>query len=81
MVTPAIPPTLTDPRGPREGAEFPNRPSSLAPVRFGIFYEHQLPRPWGDDGEHRLLHDALEQIEIADRVGFDTVSATRAGCW
>src|SRR4051794_1204828 len=42
-------------------------------MRFGIFYEHQLPRPWGQDGEHRLLHDALEQIEIADRVGFDTV--------
>jgi alkanesulfonate monooxygenase SsuD/methylene tetrahydromethanopterin reductase-like flavin-dependent oxidoreductase (luciferase family)/putative sterol carrier protein len=42
-------------------------------MRFGIFYEHQLPRPWGEDGEHRLLHDALEQIEIADRVGFDTV--------
>jgi alkanesulfonate monooxygenase SsuD/methylene tetrahydromethanopterin reductase-like flavin-dependent oxidoreductase (luciferase family)/putative sterol carrier protein len=42
-------------------------------MRFGIFYEHQIPRPWGDDGEHRLLHDALEQIEIADRVGFDTV--------
>jgi alkanesulfonate monooxygenase SsuD/methylene tetrahydromethanopterin reductase-like flavin-dependent oxidoreductase (luciferase family)/putative sterol carrier protein len=42
-------------------------------MRFGIFYEHQLPRPWGADGEHRLLHDALEQIEIADRVGFETV--------
>jgi len=42
-------------------------------MRFGIFYEHQLPRPWGDDGEHRLLHDALEQIEIADRAGIDTV--------
>ena len=42
-------------------------------MRFGVFYEHQLPRPWGDDGEHRLLHDALAQIEIADRVGFDTV--------
>src|SRR5215204_5165669 len=42
-------------------------------MRFGIFYEHQLPRPWGEGAEHRLLHDALEQIEIADRVGFDTV--------
>jgi alkanesulfonate monooxygenase SsuD/methylene tetrahydromethanopterin reductase-like flavin-dependent oxidoreductase (luciferase family) len=42
-------------------------------VRFGIFYEHQLPRPWGPDGERRLIEDALEQIEIADRVGFDTV--------
>src|ERR671928_1791412 len=42
-------------------------------MRFGVFYEHQLPRPWGEDAEHRLLHEALEQIEIADRVGFDTV--------
>jgi alkanesulfonate monooxygenase SsuD/methylene tetrahydromethanopterin reductase-like flavin-dependent oxidoreductase (luciferase family)/putative sterol carrier protein len=38
-------------------------------MRFGIFYEHQIPRPWGDDGEHRLIQDALEQIELADRVG------------
>jgi alkanesulfonate monooxygenase SsuD/methylene tetrahydromethanopterin reductase-like flavin-dependent oxidoreductase (luciferase family) len=42
-------------------------------VRFGIFYEHQLPRPWGPGAEQRLIEDALEQIEIADRVGFDTV--------
>jgi hypothetical protein len=41
-------------------------------MRFGIFYEHQNPRPWAADrAEHRLLKDALEQIEIADRVGFD----------
>jgi len=42
-------------------------------MRFGIFYEHQIPRPWGDDGEQRLMHDALEQIELADRVGLDSV--------
>jgi alkanesulfonate monooxygenase SsuD/methylene tetrahydromethanopterin reductase-like flavin-dependent oxidoreductase (luciferase family) len=42
-------------------------------VRFGIFYEHQLPRPWEDGAEHRLLRDALDQVEIADRVGFDYV--------
>src|SRR6266513_1170414 len=42
-------------------------------MRFGIFYEHQLPRPWGDDDEHRLLKDALGQVELADRVGFDYV--------
>ena len=42
-------------------------------MRFGIFYEHQLPRPWGPDAEHRLIQDALEQVEIADRVGFDYV--------
>src|SRR5205809_5018945 len=44
-------------------------------MRFGIFYEHQLPRPWDPDSEHRLLKDALEQTEIADRVGFDAVWA------
>ena len=38
-------------------------------MRFGIFYEHQLPRPWEPDSEHRLLKDALEQVELADRLG------------
>ncbi|HEV2813573.1 MAG TPA: LLM class flavin-dependent oxidoreductase [Solirubrobacteraceae bacterium] len=42
-------------------------------MRFGIFYEHQLPRPWDADAEHRLFKDALDQIELADRVGFDSV--------
>ena len=42
-------------------------------MRFGIFYEHQIPRPWGDDGEQRLMHDALDQIELSDRVGLDSV--------
>ena len=40
-------------------------------MRFGVFYEHQLPRPWVADDEHRLLTDALEQIELADRLGID----------
>ncbi len=44
-------------------------------MRFGIFYELQLPRPWGPDAEHRLLKDALEQVELADRLGFDYVWA------
>jgi alkanesulfonate monooxygenase SsuD/methylene tetrahydromethanopterin reductase-like flavin-dependent oxidoreductase (luciferase family) len=42
-------------------------------MRFGIFYEHQLPRPWGPDSEHRLLSDALEQVELADGAGIDYV--------
>jgi alkanesulfonate monooxygenase SsuD/methylene tetrahydromethanopterin reductase-like flavin-dependent oxidoreductase (luciferase family) len=44
------------------------------PLRFGIFYEHQNPRPWREErSEHRLLKDALEQVELADRVGFNCV--------
>lgn len=42
-------------------------------MRFGIFYEHQLPRPWGPGAEQRLFAEALEQVEVADRVGFDAV--------
>ncbi len=40
-------------------------------MKFGIFYEHQLPRPWAADSEHNLLHDTLAQIELADRIGYD----------
>jgi alkanesulfonate monooxygenase SsuD/methylene tetrahydromethanopterin reductase-like flavin-dependent oxidoreductase (luciferase family) len=42
-------------------------------LKFGIFYEHQLPRPWEADDEHRLLKDALEQVELADKLGIDYV--------
>ncbi|MGH9030440.1 MAG: LLM class flavin-dependent oxidoreductase, partial [Acidimicrobiales bacterium] len=42
-------------------------------MRFGIFYEHQLPRPWTSDDEHTLLRNALAQVELADRLGFDYV--------
>jgi alkanesulfonate monooxygenase SsuD/methylene tetrahydromethanopterin reductase-like flavin-dependent oxidoreductase (luciferase family) len=40
-------------------------------MRFGIFYEHQLPRPWTQDGEYELLQHSLDQIELADRLGYD----------
>ncbi|HYU57457.1 MAG TPA: LLM class flavin-dependent oxidoreductase, partial [Actinomycetota bacterium] len=42
-------------------------------MRFGLFYEHQLPRPWEDGAEERLLSDALEQVELADRLGLHSV--------
>ena len=40
-------------------------------MKFGIFYELQIPRPWGPMSEHDVLVNALSQIELADRVGFD----------
>ena len=40
-------------------------------MKFGIFYELQLPRPWEQHSEHRLYHDALNQLELADRLGYD----------
>ena len=38
-------------------------------MKFGIFYEHQLPRTWTETSEQQLISDALEQIELADRLG------------
>ncbi len=40
-------------------------------MKFGIFYEHQLPRPWTDDSEYDLLQASLAEIELADRLGYD----------
>ena len=40
-------------------------------MRFGIFYEHQLPKPWNPGDEARMFHDALEQVVLADRLGYD----------
>jgi alkanesulfonate monooxygenase SsuD/methylene tetrahydromethanopterin reductase-like flavin-dependent oxidoreductase (luciferase family) len=42
-------------------------------MKFGIFYEHQMGRPWGDGGEHRLIQDALTQVELADQLGIQYV--------
>ncbi|MEM7542878.1 MAG: LLM class flavin-dependent oxidoreductase [Pseudomonadota bacterium] len=39
-------------------------------MKFGIFYEHQLPRPWHENSERDLLQQSLEQIELADRLGY-----------
>ena len=40
-------------------------------MKFGIFYEHQLPRPWAAGDEHKLLKDALDQVALADGLGID----------
>jgi alkanesulfonate monooxygenase SsuD/methylene tetrahydromethanopterin reductase-like flavin-dependent oxidoreductase (luciferase family) len=40
-------------------------------MKFGTFYEHQLPRPWKPGLELKLFQDALDQVELADQVGID----------
>ena len=40
-------------------------------MKFGIFYELQLPKPWAPDDERQLVQDALAQVELADRLGID----------
>lgn len=43
-------------------------------MKFGIFYEHQIPRPWDsspEGSEFAQFQNALDQIELADRLGYD----------
>src|SRR2546430_7192003 len=40
-------------------------------MKFGIFYELQMARPWEPDSEWELYHNALAQLELADRLGYD----------
>jgi alkanesulfonate monooxygenase SsuD/methylene tetrahydromethanopterin reductase-like flavin-dependent oxidoreductase (luciferase family) len=41
-------------------------------MKFGIIYELQMQKPWDDQvNEYNIYHQALEQIELADKVGFD----------
>jgi alkanesulfonate monooxygenase SsuD/methylene tetrahydromethanopterin reductase-like flavin-dependent oxidoreductase (luciferase family) len=42
-------------------------------MKFGIFIDLQLPRPWQEGDESRLFQEALEQVELADRLGIDNV--------
>ena len=42
-------------------------------MKFGLFYEHQIPRPWHDGAEHKLFQDALAQVALADALGFDYI--------
>ena len=40
-------------------------------MKFGMFFEHQVPRPWEEGDETRVFNEALEQIELADHIGID----------
>ncbi len=47
-------------------------------MKFGLFYELQLPKSadgddWDPGAERRIFHEMLEQVELADRLGFDYV--------
>jgi alkanesulfonate monooxygenase SsuD/methylene tetrahydromethanopterin reductase-like flavin-dependent oxidoreductase (luciferase family) len=40
-------------------------------MKFGVFYEIQLPFPHQEGDEQRCFQEALEHVELADRLGFD----------
>jgi alkanesulfonate monooxygenase SsuD/methylene tetrahydromethanopterin reductase-like flavin-dependent oxidoreductase (luciferase family) len=43
----------------------------MGTMKFGIFYEHQLPRPWTERAEYELLQNSLDEVELADGLGYD----------
>lgn len=44
-------------------------------MRFGVFYELSVPRPWTAESERQVYLNALEQVRVADEVGFHSVWA------
>ena len=42
-------------------------------MKLGLFYELPVPKPWDEDTERRIFHEALDQIELADKLGIDYV--------
>ena len=44
-------------------------------MKFGLFYELSVPRPWTRDSERIVYENALEQVRLADELGFDQVWA------
>jgi alkanesulfonate monooxygenase SsuD/methylene tetrahydromethanopterin reductase-like flavin-dependent oxidoreductase (luciferase family) len=42
-------------------------------MKFGLFYEHQVPTPWDEGSELRVYQEALDQVELADKLGIDYV--------
>jgi len=44
-------------------------------MKFGLLFQLQTPRPadvdtWHQDDERTIIHQALEQIELADQLGY-----------
>jgi alkanesulfonate monooxygenase SsuD/methylene tetrahydromethanopterin reductase-like flavin-dependent oxidoreductase (luciferase family) len=44
-------------------------------VKFGIFFELSVPRPFSAENERAVFENALEQSRVADELGFDLVWA------
>src|SRR4030066_132571 len=40
-------------------------------MKFVIFHELSVAKPWHERSEYEVYHNALEQVELADELGFD----------
>ena len=44
-------------------------------MKFGLFYEISVPRPWTPEKERTVYNNCLEQVKLADELGFEHVWA------
>ncbi len=42
-------------------------------MKFGLLYELQMPKPWTERSEYNCFWEAMEQIILAEEVGFEYV--------
>ena len=42
-------------------------------MKFGLFYQIQVPKPWDEESEARRIWEALDQIAYAEEMGYDSV--------
>ena len=47
-------------------------------MKFGIFYEISVPRPWNREAELTVYDNCIEQVKLADELGFHSVCRGRA---
>ena len=42
-------------------------------MRIGLFYQIQVPKPWGPTSEADRFYEAIEQVPYAEKMGFESV--------
>ena len=42
-------------------------------MKFGLFYQIQVPKPWGEESTAKRIWEALDQIVYAEEMGYESV--------
>ena len=40
-------------------------------MKFGMFFELQMPKPWSYNAESRIFWEAIDQVTFAEEMGFE----------
>ena len=80
VTVPSLTVDLDDPAAVRRFVARPHRPRASRPdhfdqelpmaMKFALFYEIPVPRPWTPESEHQAYKNTIEQAVLGDKVGF-----------